>query len=212
MVTADERHGLSYMRHGKRVFDFSLALVLLPLVLPVILVLCAITRRDGAPGLFGHERVGRNGQPFNCWKIRSMVPNAKERLAEHLASNPEAAAEWERDFKLDNDPRITRLGHFIRKTSLDELPQLWNVLVGDMSFVGPRPIVASELARYGEHRREYLSVRPGITGPWQVSGRNDISYAERVRMDASYAHSMNLPTDVALIFKTVGVVFAPTGK
>lgn len=201
-----------YVRFGKRAFDITFALALLPLIAPVVLALCSIVRRDGGPSLFGHKRIGRGGKTFKCWKVRSMVVDAEARLADFLAAHPEAAAEWARDYKLDNDPRITQFGNFIRKTSLDELPQIWNVLCGDMSFVGPRPVVASELDRYGESRHHYLSLRPGITGPWQVEGRNDITYAERVRMDAGYAQSQSLSRDVILIARTAGAVLGSTGK
>ncbi|WP_422078101.1 sugar transferase [Vannielia sp.] len=205
-------HDRGYARVGKRAFDIALALVLLPLVAPVILTLCAIVRRDGGPSLFAHSRIGLGGRRFNCWKIRSMVADAEKKLKAHLEAHPTAAAEWARDFKLENDPRITRFGQFIRKTSLDELPQVWNVLRGDMSFVGPRPIVDEELSRYGTMRQAYLSMRPGITGPWQVLGRNDISYAERVQLDADYARSLGFWTDVQLIARTAGVVLRRTGR
>ncbi|WP_315898586.1 sugar transferase [Vannielia litorea] len=201
-----------YRRRGKRLLDIALALTLLPLVAPVIFALCLLVRRDGGASLYGHIRIGKNGRPFRCWKIRSMVNGADNRLGEHLASNPTAAAEWARDFKLQDDPRVTALGHFMRKTSLDELPQIWNVLRGDMSFVGPRPVVAEELERYGNARAAYLSVRPGITGPWQVTGRNHISYADRVQMDAQYARSFGIWSDLSLIARTTGVVLRSTGR
>ncbi|SIO02954.1 sugar transferase [Vannielia litorea] len=202
----------TYRRVGKRTLDILLALLLLPLISPVLLVLCAIARRDGGPSLYGHERVGQNGRRFQCWKIRSMVIDSERRLVEYLDANPEAAAEWHRDFKLRKDPRITAFGHFIRKTSLDELPQIWNVLRGDMSFVGPRPIVAEELKRYGNFRSAYLALRPGITGPWQVMGRNNICYADRVQLDVQYAQSMGLWSDLWLIARTAGVVLRSTGQ
>jgi lipopolysaccharide/colanic/teichoic acid biosynthesis glycosyltransferase len=199
-----------YRRMGKRIFDVVMVLLMLPLLAPVILVLALLAGR-GRLGFFGHERVGRGGALFNCWKIRSMVPDAEERLAAHLAADPAAAAEWEETFKLRNDPRITRFGNFLRRTSLDELPQIWNVLKGEMSFVGPRPVVAQELERYGASAPAYLALRPGVTGMWQVSGRNDISYAERVQMDAIYGRRLGLVLDMKLMVQTVGAVFARTG-
>ncbi len=204
--------GGAYGRHGKRAFDVTLALFLLPVIAPVLLALWLAVRRDGGPGFFGHLRVGRNGKVFACWKVRSMVMDAERELRTYLAANPQAAQEWQRDHKLTDDPRITRLGDFIRKTSLDELPQIWNVLKGDMSFVGPRPVVREEVKRYGAYRRHYLSLAPGITGLWQVSGRNDISYEERIRMDVEYVDTLSLRTDAKILVATLGAVLDRTGR
>jgi Undecaprenyl-phosphate galactose phosphotransferase WbaP len=168
-------------------------------------------RADGGAALFGHTRVGQGGQVFQCLKFRSMVVDAKERLVHLLATSPQARAEWEKDFKLKNDPRINAIGHFLRRTSLDELPQLWNVLRGDMSLVGPRPVVQDELLRYGYDVSYYLQVRPGITGLWQVSGRNDVDYETRVYLDAWYVKNWALWNDIAILFKTVRVVFDRSG-
>lgn len=201
-----------YARFGKRLFDVCFAIVLLPVVAPVILILWCIVRCDGGPGFFGHARVGRNSKSFTCWKLRSMVSDAESRLQEYLAANPEAAAEWERDHKLTNDPRINRLGHILRKTSLDELPQIWNVLRGDMSFVGPRPIVTKELAKYGSSVTAYLAQKPGITGLWQVSGRNDISYDERVALDVTYLARRSFLQDLKIILRTGTAVLGRTGR
>ncbi|MEP4196173.1 MAG: sugar transferase [Aliishimia sp.] len=201
-----------YRRFGKRFFDLALVLILAPVLMPVILVLWLLVQRDGGAGFFAHSRIGRNGVQFNCWKVRTMVVDSKERLAQHLNENPEAAAEWARDHKLANDPRITRLGSLLRKTSLDELPQLWNVLRGDMSFVGPRPVVLDEMPKYGKHQETYLSMKPGVTGLWQVSGRNDVSYEERVLMDVDYSRRIGLLYDVSLILKTAATVMNRTGK
>ena len=201
-----------YLRGGKRLFDILLAIAILPIIAPIVAVLWVITRMDGGAGFFGHMRVGRDGRKFRCWKVRSMVHGAEEKLKAYLEANPEAAAEFARDFKLANDPRITRFGHFIRKTSLDELPQLWNVLRGDMSFVGPRPVTRPELARYGAQQWAYVSQRPGITGIWQVSGRNDVSYDERIRMDVDYTRRASLMFDAKVIVRTAGAVLGSTGK
>ncbi len=201
-----------YGAFGKRVFDVVFALVLLPFLVPVIGVLWLSVRRDGGPGFFGHERIGRDGVAFRCWKLRTMVVDAEARLCAHLAADPEAAAEWAREHKLSNDPRVTRWGRFLRRTSLDELPQIWNVLRGEMSFVGPRPVVLAELDRYGPHRAAYCALRPGITGLWQVSGRNDVSYAERVQLDASYARSCGLWRDLEIILRTAHAVLGATGR
>lgn len=210
-VSKRPRSGI-YAAFGKRVCDLIFAFALLPILIPVIALLWGLTRLDGGPGFFGHKRVGKDRRQFSCWKIRTMVPNAEAKLKQYLSENPDAMAEWQRDYKLDNDPRITRLGNFLRKTSLDELPQIWNVIRGEMSFVGPRPVVQDELLRYGEAEKYYLSVRPGITGLWQVSGRNDISYAERVRMDRIYASRYSMLQDTKIIAKTATVVLFPTGK
>lgn len=196
----------------KAALDVVLVLLALPLVIPVITILYIATRLDGGPGFFGHMRVGRDGRPFRCWKIRTMVPDAEAALAQYLERHPGAAAQWKREFKLDDDPRITPLGTFLRSTSLDELPQVWNVLRGEMSLVGPRPITPEELAHYRGYEWCYLSVKPGITGVWQVSGRNDVSYAERVQMDVEYLRSRSLMLDLSLIMKTVGAVLKRTGK
>lgn len=201
-----------YERFGKRAFDVCFAMLLLPILAPVIALLWLIARTDGGPGFFGHERVGKDGVMFRCWKIRSMSFDAKERLAELLAADPAARAEWERDQKLENDPRITSFGRFIRRTSLDELPQIINVLNGDMSFVGPRPIVEEELNRYGSAKGKYLSVKPGVTGLWQVSGRNECSYAERVQLDVKYCDAVSPTSDLSIIWLTVGTIVARTGK
>ncbi|OBY26487.1 sugar transferase [Leisingera sp. JC1] len=201
-----------YARAGKRVFDTGFALLLLPVLAPVILFLWILARRDGGPGFFGHTRVGRDGKPFKCWKVRSMVADAEARLQAHLDADPAAAAEWERDHKLANDPRISRLGHVLRKTSLDELPQIWNVLKGEMSFVGPRPIVTRELAKYGSSAPAYLAQTPGITGLWQVSGRNDISYRERVALDVDYLSRRSFAADLKIIARTGLAVLGATGR
>ena len=188
------------------------AAVLLLLLGPVMLVIAAmIAKKDGAPVLFGHYRVGHNGRLFRCLKFRSMFRNSEQMLAEILATNPAARAEWDRDQKLTDDPRITPIGHFLRRTSLDELPQLINVLLGQMSLVGPRPITVAELTRYGRVRWHYLSVRPGMTGLWQVSGRNNTTYAERVALDEAYIDGRSLMGDFTILLKTVKVVLYRDG-
>ncbi len=191
----------------KRAFDLTAASLLLLLVAPLMLLVVAKLKLvDKGPAFFAHTRIGRHGQLFKCYKFRTMVPNAKEVLEELLANDPEARAEWERDFKLRNDPRVTPLGHFLRKTSLDELPQLLNVIRGEMSLVGPRPVVPSELERYGEARVYYLQVRPGLTGLWQISGRNDVDYQRRVTLDAWYVRNWTLWYDILILFKTLLIV------
>jgi exopolysaccharide production protein ExoY len=201
-----------YRKIGKRALDILFVGVSLPVTLPLILILAVLVLRDKKVPFFGHRRIGRNGHEFYCWKIRSMVPNAEERLRFYLESHPEARAEWNANFKLENDPRITQLGKLLRQSSLDELPQLWNILTGDMSVVGPRPVTATELDRYGSHVSEYHMMRPGLTGLWQVSGRNNISYEERVLMDVNYVYSCNLALDASIIMRTVMVVVRRTGK
>lgn len=202
---------LSYARHGKRLFDLVLLLLGAPLAVPLICLLCALARLDGGPALFAHRRVGRDGRPFLCLKIRTMVPDAQARLAERLRTDPAAAAEWAARRKLAHDPRITRLGHLLRRSGLDELPQLWNVARGEMSLVGPRPVTAEELSRYGRHRDAYLSLRPGLTGPWQVTGRRDGCYTRRVLLDRRYAATLGPLTDLRLVLRTVAELPRLTG-
>jgi exopolysaccharide production protein ExoY len=161
---------------------------------------------------YRHRRIGLNGADFDCLKFRSMVANGDEVLARHLAANSEAAREWEETRKLKNDPRITPLGSNLRKTSIDELPQLVNILRGEMSFVGPRPIVTAEVPKYGACIDQYLSARPGLTGPWQVSGRNEVDYTTRVELDRNYIESWSFWRDLAIIVKTARVVVSARGS
>lgn len=198
--------------HIKRIIDPVLAICALVFFAPfmaTIVVVLLLT--DGWPIVFAHERIGRGGKVFRCLKFRTMVRDADERLAALLKASPEARAEWEQDRKLCNDPRITCVGSFLRKTSLDELPQLWNVIRGEMSIVGPRPIVTDEIAHYADNFDAYTSLRPGITGLWQVSGRSDTSYETRVRLDREYAARRNLLLDFSIMLRTVKVVLFREG-
>ncbi len=196
----------------KRVFDIVVASCILLFTAPLILVVAALIRlQDGKPAIFRQNRLGKNGAPFACYKLRSMVPDANERLQHLLATDPEARREWEATQKLTHDPRITPLGQFIRKSSIDELPQLVNVIRGEMSLVGPRPIVECEVAKYGEHFKHYCAVRPGLTGLWQVQGRSDTSYESRVAMDVEYARTRNFLKDVKILLLTVPAVFNSRG-
>ncbi len=196
----------------KRAFDLVVAITALVALSPVFAVLAFLISRDGGPVIFAHSRIGRYGKSFQCLKFRSMVPNAEEILQRHLAENPEAAREWEANFKLTNDVRITRIGNFLRKSSLDELPQLINVIRGDMSLVGPRPIVAKELEQhYGEDAHYYLQTRPGVTGLWQISGRSDTTYQQRVHLDAWYVRNWSVWHDIAILARTVPAVLSQRG-
>lgn len=175
-----------------------------------ILICIAIWIYKDSPGpiIFKHMRVGKDGKIFPCYKFRSMCVDAKEKLEELLQNDPEARAEWERDFKLKHDPRITKSGAFLRRTSLDELPQIFNVLKGEMSLVGPRPIIKDEMERYGNHIDDYLMVKPGIAGIWQCSGRSDTTYQERVQMDSWYVRNWSVWLDIMILWKTLEAVFA----
>ncbi|MDB5395741.1 MAG: UDP-phosphate galactose phosphotransferase [Rhodospirillales bacterium] len=198
-------------RLSKRSFDFIFGLLLLIGLSPAFILIAILARLDGGAVLFGHRRIGRDGQTFVCWKFRTMVMNSDEVLKCVLDTDPEARAEWEADFKLRRDPRITRVGRFLRTSSLDELPQLFNVLKGEMSLVGPRPIVAGEVWRYGAAFHDYARCRPGITGIWQVSGRNDVDYGGRVRLDQDYSRRWSLATDLKVLWKTAFVVIRRRG-
>ena len=201
-----------YDRWFKRPLDISLALILLPVCAPLLLITYALVRLDGGPGFFRQPRVGRNGKVFNCWKLRTMVMNAERVLIELCEKDPAVAAEWDANQKLADDPRITRIGKFLRATSLDELPQIWNVLIGDMSVVGPRPFLISQEAMYRDGGgTAYFHMRPGITGPWQVSGRGETTFVERVRFDHDYWKDISFRRDLSLILKTARVVLSRTG-
>lgn len=194
---------------AKRAMDIGIAVSALTALLPLMCIVATVVRlTSGGPVIFGHRRVGFAGRHFNCLKFRTMAPNSEALLRDHLARNPDAALEWCETFKLRNDPRITRAGRILRKTSLDELPQLINVLFGEMSCVGPRPVVDAELSRYGTQASDYLSTRPGLTGLWQISGRNNISYSERVDLDSTYARNWSLARDFRILFATVPAVLS----
>lgn len=196
-----------------RALDILLALSAIIILAPLLaIVAIAVKLTSQGPAIFRHRRIGRNGKEFYCCKFRTMVCDADKRLATLLRENPAARAEWERDHKLRNDPRITSIGVFLRKTSLDELPQIFNVLFGSMSWVGPRPIVAGEIIRYGRRFDAYCQVRPGITGLWQVSGRNDTSYRRRVAMDVLYVRNRTLSLYSRIILLTVPAVLRQRGS
>lgn len=197
----------------KRLVDLVIAIVLLVLVSPVMLVLWLLSRLNGGPSLYVHSRVGWLGREFGCLKFRTMVVDADAVLARHLAENPAAQIEWNALRKLTSDPRVTWAGRFMRATSLDELPQLLNVLMGDMSLVGPRPVVRAELNKFysAEGCSAYLSVRPGLTGLWQVSGRSDVDYARRVALDTEYVRTASLGLDTQILIRTVAIVLLQKG-
>jgi Undecaprenyl-phosphate galactose phosphotransferase WbaP len=198
-------------RLTKRLFDTSLAALLIMLLSPLMLCIAVALKLEGGSVFFAHVRVGKKGKRFNCFKFRSMVPNADQALANLLQSNPDLQAQWHKEHKLKDDPRISPLGEFLRRTSMDELPQLFNVLKNEMSLVGPRPIVEEELEKYGLEKSYYLMVRPGMTGLWQVSGRNDVDYDTRVYLDAWYVKNWSLWYDLAILVKTFKVVLLRRG-
>lgn len=195
----------------KRVFDIAGSLAIIAILSPILLYISRKVKKDGGPAIYGHERIGKGGKPFKCLKFRSMVINSKEVLEHLLDNDPEAKKEWEATFKLKNDPRITKIGKFLRRTSLDELPQLFNVLKGEMSLVGPRPIITAELERYNDEVDYYLLSKPGMTGLWQVSGRSDVDYETRVYLDAWYVKNWSMWNDIAILFKTIAVVLRKDG-
>ena len=196
----------------KRALDLCIAITALAFLMPFMVFVAIMVRlADGGPAVFSQERIGRDGQTFRCHKFRSMITNSQGVLDQLLATDPVAAAEWAADQKLRNDPRITKIGAFLRKTSLDELPQLVNVIRGEMSIVGPRPIIQAEIPRYGRAFRDYTSVRPGLTGLWQVSGRNDTTYPERVAMDRHYARTNTVFGDISIILRTIPAMLFSRG-
>ena len=198
---------------AKRLTDLSVALLTLVLLGPLMVAICIAMRiSDPGPILFRQTRIGKAGREFKCYKFRSMVLEAERILNDHLEQDENARRERQANQKLTVDPRITPLGSFLRRTSLDELPQLFNVLAGDMSLVGPRPIVRGEIPKYDDKIQYYLAVRPGITGLWQVSGRSDCSYPERVALDARYVSDWSLKLDFIILLKTVPAVLLQSGS
>ncbi|MBD2310628.1 sugar transferase [Desertifilum sp. FACHB-1129] len=214
LTFSGRRRGLSLKsldgEFSKRLFDVLFSLSVLILFAPVylLLTLLVVVSSKGS-AFYVQQRVGKNYKPFACLKFRTMVENADEVLLEMMAKSPQMRQEYEDNFKLKHDPRITWIGKFLRVTSLDEFPQFWNVLMGDMSVVGPRPLVAEELPKYGSHIDKILTIRPGITGLWQVSGRNDIPYPRRVQIDLYYVNFRNIWMDLWIVVKTIGVIVFP---
>ncbi len=191
----------------KRCLDVAIAATTLTLLAPIMICVAALAKAtQGGPVFFGHSRIGHGGRVFRCWKFRTMAVNGDEILRQHLLANPAVLEEWRNTQKLRVDPRITPLGRMLRMSSIDELPQLLNVLRGEMSCVGPRPIVASELERYGDKAADYLSARPGVTGLWQISGRSNCSYDERVAFDSAYVRDWSLGRDLVILLKTIPAV------
>lgn len=193
----------------KRMIDIVGSLVLLVFFAPLLVLLAVLVASDGHPALYGQKRLGQEGRHFIFWKFRSMVPDADLRLREHIANDPEARAEWDANQKLRHDPRVTRIGRVLRKYSLDELPQLFNVLWGDMSLVGPRPMMVEQQALYPGPA--YAGLRPGLTGLWQISKRDDATFAARARFDAAYAQNLSLTADFKIALLTIGYLFAGRG-
>lgn len=198
-----------YRKGAKRFFDVTFVLLTLPITLLLVLFLLCLVALDGRNPLYVQKRIGLNGRVFHMFKIRTMVAGAETLLEEHLNKNPDARREWDETQKLKCDPRITRIGLFFRKSSLDELPQLWNVLKGDMSLVGPRPMMVEQEALYPG--TAYFQLRPGLTGLWQVSDRNKTSFAERASFDSRYFSMVSFPQDLSILFRTVKVVMRGTG-
>jgi len=206
--------GWIYRRFGKRVLDVVAVILILPVVLPVIVSAWGIMFVGGGSGFYSQARVGRDGRVFRCWKIRTMAPDADRKLATFIKSDPQIALEWQKTQKLENDPRITAIGNFFRRSSIDELPQLWNVLTGEMSLIGPRPFTPNQKALYdaGRFGLAYYRLRPGISGLWQTQSRNLGAFQDRVSYDESYAETMSLLTDMRIALRTVVVILRATGK
>jgi undecaprenyl-phosphate galactose phosphotransferase len=193
---------------AKRCFDILLSILLLPLAAILSLPIACLVAIHGGSPIYGHLRVGWNGKLFSCYKFRTMVAEAEDELQAILERDPEARLQWLERFKLENDPRVTSLGRFLRYTSLDEIPQLWNVLCGEMSWVGPRPVIPDELAKYGTQVSSYLVCRPGVTGLWQIRRHRNTSYNERVAFDVEYARHRTAARDLAILFLTIPCLFA----
>ncbi len=213
-VRRDETAPAIFFRYRviKRMMDLLVALIAMPLLFPVMLTIMALVRfTSPGPIFFSHRRIAKNGAFFSMWKFRTMCVDSAEVLEHYLAMHPEARAEWNQTHKLKQDPRITSVGTFLRRYSLDELPQIWNVVTGRMSIVGPRPIVAAEVEKYGEHFDHYCRVKPGVTGLWQVSGRSKVSYPNRVKLDCEYVEQWSLFRDFKILLATARSVVNQDG-
>jgi lipopolysaccharide/colanic/teichoic acid biosynthesis glycosyltransferase len=208
VVRLSERQGI-YRNYFKRMIDIAVIVLAAPIVLPIVALLALLVARDGHAPFYLSRRVGRNGLEFSMVKLRTMVPDADQRLEAYLESCPAARREWQHTQKLKNDPRTTAFGRILRKCSMDELPQLWNVVIGDMSLVGPRPMLPEQRALYSG--LSYYALRPGITGPWQISDRNESEFAKRAEHDRFYDQSLSFGTDISILTRTVGVVVRGTG-
>lgn len=196
----------------KRSMDLLLLLLSSPIVIPLVIVISIVVKiTSPGPVFYGHKRIGKNGKEFKCWKFRSMVIDADKQLEKILAENPEMKAEWEKDRKFTNDPRVTKIGKFLRRTSIDEIPQLFNILTGEMSFIGPRPVTSPELTKYGSKSDYILSVKPGLSGMWQISGRSDTGYEERITLDSYYIQNWSFWLDIWILIKTIYVVIKGKG-
>jgi exopolysaccharide production protein ExoY len=202
----------SYQAYGKRVFDIVFTISILPIVTSLILLLGILIKAEGGSIFYGHTRLGRNKVQFKCWKLRTMIPNAEQKLKDYLDKNQDQKEIWETTYKLPNDPRVTKIGKLIRKLSFDELPQFWNVLIGDMSIVGPRPVTQKETELYGSSFDIISRVKPGITGLWQVSGRNDITYTNRIELDLDYVKNQTFIGDVKIVLLTIRSILLGTGR
>lgn len=212
LLEVEDRLALKKNKVMKRVFDLVCSVCFLIILSPVFALLAFLVKIDSrGPVFFGHARVGRDGKEFLCYKFRTMVPNAEQVLEDLLKNDTDARSQWQKDYKLKDDPRVTRVGKIMRKTSLDEFPQIWNVIKGEMSLIGPRPIIADEIEMYGQKAKYFFKVTPGITGLWQVSGRNDINYDERVLLDEYYAKNWSPWLDIEILLRTIGAVIKKTG-
>lgn len=208
-VVHRKRASRSFYLASKRALDILLILAVAPASIVTITILAFLVRLDGGKAFFGQPRLGKDGKVFTLWKLRTMVPNAEQRLEEYLQQNPDARLEWDRTQKLRNDPRVTRIGWYLRRHSLDELPQIWNVFLGEMSLVGPRPMCPEQRSAYPG--TAYFDMRPGLTGLWQISDRNCCSFAERALHDTHYAQIMSFGTDMRILLRTFAVVLQGTG-
>jgi len=208
--TRDPLPHMWYRTAGKRGFDIAFVIATLPISLLITLVCAAALWLEGGRPFYRQDRLGKGGKVFSIVKLRTMVRDADDQLAHYLESDPALKEEWTKTQKLKNDPRITRVGAFLRASSMDELPQLWNVLIGEMSLVGPRPMMPDQLPLYGD-QRAYFALQPGITGLWQVSARNEAQFSYRSRLDTQYFRALCLRHDVGLLFRTLGVVMRRTG-
>lgn len=212
LTTTEPAWGTLYRDLFKRALDITFAILLMPFVIPILLILMILIKISSkGPAIYKSARIGKAGRRFQIFKLRTMVINADERLKCLLEQNEAFRLEWESDQKLKDDPRITRIGKIIRQLSLDEIPQIFNVLKGDMSFVGPRPIVENEISKYGNYYPVYKSVLPGVSGLWQVNGRNDTSYARRLNLDAQYARNISFLLDLKILLQTIPAAVTKKG-